>query len=311
MPQHPPARSPQPSCLCTTLKTWLFGKPSSCRRKVMYVRSMQRKGLLPGLISMVLHTTEKENSVWMCTVGSGPASAQLRKTSNESIKHLLSAEWHSDGTCYNRVEMTRTHQQKHQSSGTLEGRSRHSVSPLRQLSFLDEKGIQLFSYLLQAFKNPRNLRCVMFLEHKHSADVDKTKGKKKKRQKKRKRKDKPKINPTSFLRMNYTNGSPEIRTATTAQSFIKFTKKPHVSLIKAWVCGIKKRMFTFVHLRRQFSLQPMKPKAMNRFSLFPINNQAYEQILRQKAKFNWIRMGHASRMRPPTSVLKARLQDHC
>lgn len=29
----------------------------------MYVRSMQRKGLLPGLISMVLHTKEKENSV--------------------------------------------------------------------------------------------------------------------------------------------------------------------------------------------------------------------------------------------------------
>lgn len=72
----------------------------------------------------------------------------------------------------------------------------------------------------------------MFLEHKHSTHVDKTKGKTK-RQKKRQRKDKTKIKLTSFLRMNDTNGSPEIRTATIVQTFIKFTKKPRVSLIKA------------------------------------------------------------------------------
>lgn len=84
LPWHPPAHSPQKSTLSFTLKPWLFGKPSSCSRKVMYVRSMQRKGLFPGLISMVLQTKKKENSVWVHTVGSGLKTTQLWKISNES-----------------------------------------------------------------------------------------------------------------------------------------------------------------------------------------------------------------------------------
>lgn len=117
------------SILCITLKTWFFGKPSSCRRKVMYVRSMHRKGLLPGLISMVLHTKEKEKGVWMHTVGSGLASTQLWKTPSESIKHLF-VSWAAQWWNLSQQDWN----DMHASCGTLEGRWRHSVSPLRQVS---------------------------------------------------------------------------------------------------------------------------------------------------------------------------------
>jgi len=73
---------------------------------------------------------------------------------------------------------------------------------------------------------------------------------------------KPKIKSSSFLRMDHTKSSSEVRTATIAQSLIKFTKKSQPRLIKACVYSIKKGMITFVNLRRQFSLQPMKQKRL-------------------------------------------------
>lgn len=111
LPQHPPAHSPQKSTLNFTLKPWLFGKPSSCSRRVMYVRSMQRKGLFPGLISMVLQTEKKENSVWMHTetVGSGLTTAPSWKISNESTKQLLSVELCSGGTVTMGLKLHYTH----------------------------------------------------------------------------------------------------------------------------------------------------------------------------------------------------------
>lgn len=153
---------------------------------------------------MVLHTKEKEKSVWMHTVGSGLAFEneneieQLWKASNESIKHPWPVELRSDGTCYSGVEMTYTvstntkalaHWKEDQGTLSLPWDSWVScISPGK-----DEKGLQLFFYLLQAFKKLCNLRCVMFLEHKHSTDVDKTEEKNPTNEKtKEKKKTKPK-----------------------------------------------------------------------------------------------------------------------